>query len=355
MPKGTTKKKATEKLREVEDQLRRGIYLPDQKVPTFKQVAENWLEYKKLNIRNSTWRKYEGYINNHFDDLLKLKVNRITTARVEKFITNKQKQGMNLTTLRKIISAFNQIMKYAVRHNFIDYNPVRDAERPADQSEVIETDEHDDHIQVLKPESINAFLEAQKNQKYYTLFMLAIFSGARQGELFGLKWTDVDWFNHQIHIQRTFNEGAWYKPKSKASKRRIDLGANMMAQLRKWMVACPPNELDLVFPNESGKPLHHGNMLRRHFYPALKKANIPRIRFHDLRHTYASLLIEQGENIKYVQNQLGHASPMVTLTVYAHLMNPANKEAASRLEKTIFENNGSKMVAKNKKGITHDA
>jgi hypothetical protein len=115
MPKGTTKKKATEKLREIEDQLRRGVYLPEKRMPLFKKVAEDWLEYKKPNIRNSTWRKYEGYIKNHFDDILRLKVNRITTAKVEKFITTKQTQGMNLTTLRKIIVTFNQVMNYACR------------------------------------------------------------------------------------------------------------------------------------------------------------------------------------------------------------------------------------------------
>jgi integrase len=77
-------------------------------------------------------------------------------------------------------------------------------------------------------------------------------------------------------------------------------------------------------------------MLRRHFHPAFKKAGLPRIRFHDLRHTYASLLIEQGENIKYIQTQLGHASPSITMDVYAHLMNSTNQAAASRLENAIL-------------------
>jgi integrase len=106
----------------------------------------------------------------------------------------------------------------------------------------------------------------------------------------------------------------------------------------------------LIINNESGNPINHGNMLRRHFYPALKKAKIGKLRFHDLRHTYASLLIEQGENIKYIQNQLGHASPVVTLTVYAHLMKSVNQESALKLEKAIFEEDGSKMVAEKKKG-----
>jgi integrase len=337
MPKGTTKKKAKEKLREIEDKLKRGVFLPEKRIPLFKKVANDWLEYKKPNIRNSTWRKYEGYLNNHFDDLLRLKVNRINTARVEKFITKKQLHGMNLSTLRKIIVTFNQIMNYAVRHQYISYNPVRDAERPRDNGM-----EEKPAIRILPPSEVKSFLDAENNQKYKTLFMLAITSGARQGELLGLKWKDVDWRNNQIHIQRTFNEGAWYRPKSKASKRKIDLGPEMMSALRKWKLACRPSDLDLVFPNEAGNPINHSNMLWRHFFPALRKAGIKRIRFHDLRHTYASLLIEQGENVKYIQIQMGHSSPTVTLNVYSHLMKPVNQDAPVRLENAIFETNGSK-------------
>jgi integrase len=345
LPKGTTKAKAKEAMREIEDQLAKGIYLPDKKIPIFSKVAEDWLEYKRPNVRQSTLKMYKGHLKHHFQDVDNIKVNRITMAKVERFIADKQTNDMNLTTLRKLIVTFNQVMNYAVRHKYISHNPVRDAERPKGQG-----GEEKEQITILTPSEINAFLEAEKDQKYLTLFMLAIFSGARQGELLGLKWTDIDWFNNQIHIQRTFNNGAWYKPKSKTSTRKIDLGPSMIAALKKWKMACPPDENDLVFPNEAGNPMNHGNLLKRHFYPALKAAECPKIRFHDLRHTYASLLIEQGENIKYIQSQLGHASPTVTLNVYAHLMKPINQEAACRLENTIFEPSGSRMVAVNEKG-----
>jgi integrase len=109
--------------------------------------------------------------------------------------------------------------------------------------------------------------------------------------------------------------------------------------------------------------MNYSNMVNRHFLPALLKAGIARklengkiegkIRFHDLRHTYASLLIEQGENIKYIQTQLGHSSPTVTLNVYAHLMNPTNQEAVCRLESAVFKKRtGHKMVTNNKKEVT---
>jgi integrase len=87
-------------------------------------------------------------------------------------------------------------------------------------------------------------------------------------------------------------------------------------------------------------------MVKRYFVPALKKADLPKIRFHDLRHGFASLLIEQGENVKYIQSQLGHSSPMVTLTVYAHLMKTVNQEAAQRLENQVFELTGHNLVTK---------
>ncbi len=347
LPKGTTKKKARDVMRDIEDQLAKGIFMPDKKVPTFAKVAEDWLNYKKPNLRDSTWSVYEGHTKNHFHELDQLKVNRITTSRIEKFITDRQNKGMNILTLRKILVTLGQIMAYAVRHKYIDYNPVRDAERPKGQGEAKKQ-----KIRILTPAKINALLEAETDQQYRTLFMLAIMSGARQGELLGLKWSDVDWINNQIHIQRTFNNDAWYDTKTENSDRKIDLGPAMMAELKKWKVACPPNQLDLVFPNQAGNPINHNNLVNRHFNPALEDAELPKIRFHDLRHTYASLLIEQGENIKYIQTQLGHSSPTVTLNVYAHLMKEVNQESACRLEKAIFETSGSNMVAQTTKGAT---
>jgi len=331
MPKGTTKKKAREKLREVEDQLRRGIYLPDKKIPTFNQVAKDWVEFKKPNLRHSTWSVYEGHTRNHFDDFNPLRINRIKTAQVEKWITKRHNEGMNIGTLRKILITLGQIMAYAVRHGYTDHNPVIAAERPRRNGE-----NQEKKIRVLTPPEINAFLNAETDNKYRTLFMLAIMSGARQGELLGLKWSDIDWENFQIHIQRTFNNGGWYRPKSSKSDRNTDLGPTMMTELKKWKLACLKCELDLVFPNDAGGVIDNSSMLRRHFHPALKKAGLPRIRYHDLRHTYASLLIEQGENIKYIQTQLGHASPSITMDVYAHLMTSTNQAAASRLENTVL-------------------
>jgi integrase len=350
LKEGTTKKKAKDELRAVEETIEKGVFLPKSKVPMFSEVAKEWLEYKKPNLRETSWENCEGHIRKHFEDLQDLKINCIRISTVEKFIRSKQEQGMNINTLRKILVTFGQILSYSVRHRYIDSNPLKEAERPKD------TREEEKEMKILTPEEIRAFLDNVKDPKYKTLFLLAIMSGAREGELLGLKWSDVDFEKKQVHIQRTFNKGRWFPTKTKSSKRKIDLSPSIISELRKWKLACIPNELDLVFPNEAGQPMNYSNMVQRYFEPALIGAGIivrdketkkiagTRVKFHSLRHTYASLMIEQGENIKYIQTQLGHSSPTVTLNVYAHLMKPTNQEAVLKRESTIFDY-GSKMVA----------
>ncbi len=169
-------------MREIEDQLAKGIYIPEYKIPIFSEVLKEWLEYKKPNLRASTWSCYEGHTRNHFHELDNLKINQITTARIEKFIVDRQNQGINISTIKKILVTLGQIMAYSVRHKYIDYNPVRDAERPKGQGEI-----NEQKTRILTPDEIIAFLEKVSNQKYRTLFRLAVFRGARQGELLGLK------------------------------------------------------------------------------------------------------------------------------------------------------------------------
>jgi len=333
---GSSKKQAKALLREIEEQVGKGTFMPTKQIPLFHEVAREWIKYKKPNLRETTWGVYEGHVRNHFQDLDDLKINRIQISTVEKFIRSKQDSGMNIVTLRKVLVTLGQIFNYAVRHRYIDYNPLRESERPRSQGKVEEREK----VKILNPEQIMAFLDKAQGQKYRMLFKLAIFSGARQGELLGLEWSDVDWKNNQIHIQRTFNNGRFFDVKTAESNRKVDLGPKVMTDLKRWKLACPKGNYELVFPNEAGNPIDHHNMVYRHFLPTLKAANLPRIRFHDLRHTYASLLIEQGENLKYVQTQLGHSSPTVTLNVYTHLMKPTNPRSAQALENAVFCSNG---------------
>lgn len=241
-------------------------------------------------------------------------------------------------------------MAYSVRKRYIDYNPVRDIEKPKGQS--LHEDEKD--ISIITPDEIHALLNAVPDLKHNTIFMVAVTTGLRQGEILGLKWDDIDWISCQMHVNRTYNHFRFYEPKTKTSRRKVDIPPQTIQQLKKWNIACPPNELDLVFPNESGKPMSALNMYNRKFLPALKKAKIKKIRFHDLRHTYASIQIELGTNPKYIQHQLGHASIKITMDTYGHLMKDVNQEAANRLGDAIFNSTGHNLVTENKKGASNE-
>jgi integrase len=144
----------------------------------------------------------------------------------------------------------------------------------------------------------------------------------------------------------------FFEPKSEMSRRSIDLSPMVITELKKWQLACLPNELNLVFPNQDGNPMDSHNMVNRHFNPAIKRAKLRKIRFHDIRHTYAALLIDQGENPKYIQTQMGHASISITKDVYGHLMNPVNKEASNRLEIAIFGESGDILETQKEKHST---
>lgn len=182
--------------------------------------------------------------------------------------------------------------------------------------------------------------------------MVAATTGLRQGEILGLKWTDIDWINGQVHVNRTYNHFSFYDPKSQTSKRKVDAPPQTLKQLKEWRLACVKNDLDLVFTNEVGKPLSALNMLNRKFIPTLEKAGLKKIRFHDLRHTYASIQIDLEANPKYIQSQMGHSSIRITLDTYGHLMKDVNQEAAAKLGNAIFEKDGSKMVAEKEKRVT---
>jgi integrase len=342
MPEGTTKKRADDELRKHLNDIAKGIYRPEKLTPLFSSVAKDWLEHKKPNLRESTFSVYEGHVKNHFHDLDNIPINRINVARVEKWISARQKDNMHILTLRKTLVTFNQIMAYSVRHRYLDSNPVRDAEKPRTDGRHGNKRE----MVILTPEQIGTLINEIKHPKYRKIIFLAAMSGMREGELLGLKWSDFDWKEKQVHVQRTYNNHQWFEVKTKTSNRRVDLGPSTIAELKKWKLACNPNDLDLVFPNDAGQPIDRGNLINRYFNPALEKVKASGARFHDLRHFYASMLIAQGEPLPYIQKQLGHSSPNVTLNVYTHLIKQSNQGAVTRLENAVLKNDGSKMVAK---------
>lgn len=188
-------------------------------------------------------------------------------------------------------------------------------------------------------------------ESYYRIaFLTAVLTGMRAGELWGLQWNDINWKLGQVFVRRALWKGQFQTPKSKKSVRKIDLLPQLVDELKHWKTICPANDHNLVFPSPEGNMSIHENVMKRYFNPALKQAGVRRVSFHSLRHTNASLRIEAGQNIKYVQLQLGHASIQTTLDRYGHLIKEVNTEQVRRLENMLgcVENSDSFSDSKEK-------
>lgn len=340
LQKGTTKTQAKKVLRQLEDRIEKGDYITAKDIPPFPTVADAWLKAKRQRCRETTCNSYQGHIRHLKEYFGKTPVSRINLDSVEKFIAwAREEKGISVATTKKILATLQQIMTYACRKKYANSNPVKEVEKPEDKHEHREEKEN---LQILTPAQIRELIKATEGLTYKMLVATAAATGMREGELIGLRWDDIDWESRQIQVKRTYNHGKLYPPKTKTSKRKIDIVPQLAWMLGKWKEQCPATELDLVFPNSNGRKnkrdeyITANNMLRSKFYPALEKASLPKVRFHDLRHTYASILIDQGENPKYIQVQMGHSSIQVTYDIYGHLMKTENPESAIKLGNTIF-------------------
>jgi integrase len=205
---------------------------------------------------------------------------------------------------------------------------------------------HEQKGRGLTPEEVKKLLDAAYDLGY-TMIATAVFTGMRLSELLALRWEDVDLDKNQVHVRRSLARrrkkfgGTGFEfvvPKSEKSIRRIDLSPRLKKILleHKLSSGAKPGGLGLVFCNSVGNPVDRARFMKDFFYPTWGAAGIGYLRFHDLRHTYGSLKIHQGENLKYVQLQMGHASIKVTLDVYGHLLQDTNPQAAAKTDELVF-------------------
>jgi integrase len=184
-------------------------------------------------------------------------------------------------------------------------------------------------------------------------------TGMRLGEATGLQWGDIDFHNRFITIQRGLVRGKVESPKN-SKIRKIDMSMQLCTELEKLHTKRKGQTLkngwkavpEWVFINNEGKPIDSSNWRRRVFNKALEKAKLRKIRIHDLRHSYASLLIQSGESLAYVRDQLGHHSIKVTVDIYGHLAPEGNKTAVDKLDDDGFSATiRNPSATKNKKGL----
>jgi integrase len=201
----------------------------------------------------------------------------------------------------------------------------------------------------LRPEEIGPFLDAAPTHRRL-LFKTAILTGMRIGELLAMKWEHLDWSSSRYHVVESLwrGTGGWrlVSPKTEAPQRSVKLPHGLLAEFRahqatqdeyRQILGDEYKDLSLIFCQTNGRPLDAGNLLNRDFRRTLARAGLRRMRLHDLRHTFAALVIAQGEHPKTIQDAMGHSSITVTMNTYGHLLPRLQEEAADRLEASLFQ------------------
>jgi integrase len=196
-------------------------------------------------------------------------------------------------------------------------------------------------MRVLSVAQVVALLKAAKGTRFEALYVLAVTTGLRQGELLGLQWEDIDFTGAKAHIRhglQQLGDRRWLaEPKTARARRVVNLPAMAVAALRshrRHMLA-EGHPHGLVFCDTRGGSVRKSNLVRRSFKPILERAELPPIRFHDLRHTAATLLFKQGVHPRVVQELLGHAQIAVTLDTYSHVLPSMGRAAVEKIDNLL--------------------
>jgi integrase len=304
---------------------------PPKVVLTFKEYCERWLSARQL--KYSTRQSYEVIFENHLGGFDAKPLEEITRQEIKDFITKKQSE-VKAGTVRNILAVLRAVLNSAMDDEILTSNPATRVGRSIKRSRA-------NRLDPLTRDEVARLLDTAK-EKYgfdvYALLMTAVRTGMRMGELFGLQWVDLDFNTRFVKVQRSFVRGREETPKSGKS-RRIDMSKQLSEVLQELKARrreeyCARGQ-DLprwVFVNQDGTQLDHSNFRKRVFEKLLVTAGLRRVRFHDLRHTFASLLLQQGESPQYVKEQMGHHSINITVDVYGHLIPGANRRAVDRLD-----------------------
>ncbi len=302
-------------------------------VPTFSDAAEKWFETRETNCKPSTIENYRYLLDNHVLPAFgPMRLDEITRGDIEEFVSGKKRAGMAPRSIRLMLAAMRPVFKRAIKDGILTANP---ASEPA---ELIKTGGKREVEIYTSPEVRHILAAAEKHlPRFYPLLFTAFRTGMRQGELVALEWAAIDWRGKFLEVRRNCWKGTFGTTKS-GKARKVDMSDQLAAVLtehRKTLAAAALKAgkpmPELVFPSTAGTP-RGASHIRRDFHAVLKKAGMRRIRFHDARHTYASLLIANRESLAYIKEQMGHSSIQITVDIYGHLVPGSNRQAVNCLD-----------------------
>lgn len=334
-----SRKEAAAKLTEALKAQQDGLPLVTER-QTFGAFALSWLETARPSLKPRTWIRYEQLLRVHaLPDLRNLQLTKLTPQHLQRLYADVRVKGISAATIRQLHAVIHRGLRQACQWNLVPRNVADLVTLP--RIERLE-------MQVLSPEQSRRLLEGAHGDRLEALYVLALTAGMRQGEILALRWRDVDLDHGTVNVHSTLYrlKGTFLfaEPKTPRSRRQIVMTEAAKSALRRHRIAQAEERLrsgsqwkdeGLVFTNLEGSPIDASNLLRHCFHPLLAAAGLPKVRFHDLRHTAATLLLGQGVHAKIVSEMLGHSNIAITMDLYSHVTPTMQREAARALDNLL--------------------
>lgn len=334
---GSTADEARRKMTAAVAKLDANLNLPSESLTLAKHLTD-WLEHKRGQLRPETWRRYADYVNKWIiPSIGKRRLARLAVEDVRAMHVTLTKQGLSDTSRQHAHGVLRTALQDALRWDRVGRNVAQLVQAPRRSTA---------EMHYLGADSARALLDAAKDDQHEALFTLLLTAGLRTGEAQALRWLHVDTERQRVRVVATLTtqkDGApvFGEPKTQHSRRTVWLSAlaadalerHREAQARLRTAAGDAwTEHGLVFTNARGLPLWR-SQVRHELRRLLEKAQLPPMRVHDLRHSAATLLLEQGTPIKVVSELLGHSDVQTTLRIYAHVIEGAQEQAASAMDR----------------------
>jgi integrase len=330
-------------LKEMSKKVDNGLTYKATKI-TVNEYLEDWLISTKNNLRFTSHNQYKMTIHVHVLPYLgKVLLTDLRVDLIQKFYNKKIESGTGIPTISMINNILHRAFKQAVVLRIINYNPT--------DGVIIPRSTQNKEMKFLDESQSNYLLSIVKGTRFDALYQLELSTGLRESELLGLRWSDIDWRNKTISISRQLVHDPRLQPelfgplKTSSAYRTIYLGDQTIEKLHEHFnaqgeerrIAEKKNkwtDFDLIFPSLVGTPMRQVN-LYNNFKRILRSSGLPDIRFHDLRHTAATLMLNHNIPVIVVSKRLGHARVTITLNVYAHLIPESQKNVGQLMDDLI--------------------
>jgi integrase len=339
---GKTKGEVQEKLRKVQGEAATGQLVEPSTLSVGDYLAAWLKDTAKQKCSPTTFQRYESLVKCHItphigslrlSKLQPIHINHMVSE-IARSVEKDDPKRSPAWTQKMALTLLSNALRHAVRLRLLPFNPAADIPKakPRDKA-----------IQFWTAEQAKHFLDTARTRRLYALFALALGTGMRQGELLGTRWDCLDLEKGTITIRHALAETRGKdsfilkEPKSKQSRRTLRLPAMVITALHEHQarMAQEGHGSEFCFVTKNGTHIGKSNLIRQVFKPAVKVAGLPRIKFHALRHSHASALLNDGASIKAVSRRLGHSSVELTLRVYSHLLPDADDVLAALTDKLM--------------------